>query len=152
MIPKRIKKKETKVINSLSEKEDEINNNKYIIKKEEKKERQNIYDKYRKKEQEIEVDKQPNKTLKNYNYKTFEINKETKENNITTSKLSLKKYETNTRIINNNKNKFIQMDKKPLDESRNKSEDKYKINVGDKNVKAMKEKEGNLIINIIFLQ
>ena len=33
MIPKRIKK-ETKVINSLSEKEDEINNNKYIIKKE----------------------------------------------------------------------------------------------------------------------
>ena len=44
------------------------------------------------------------------------------------------------------------MDKKPLDESRNKSEDKYKINVGDKNVKAIKEKEGNLIINIIFLQ
>ena len=32
------KKKETKVINSLSEKEEEINNNKYIIKKEEKKE------------------------------------------------------------------------------------------------------------------
>ena len=63
-------------------------------------------------------------------------------------KHSLKKYETNTNIINNDKNKFIQMDKKPLDESRNKSEDKYKINVGDKNVKAMKEKEGNLIINI----
>ena len=40
------------------------------------------------------------------------------------------------------------MDKEPLDESRNKSEDNYKINAGDKNVKAMKEKEGNLIINI----
>ena len=40
------------------------------------------------------------------------------------------------------------MDKKPLDESRNKSEDNYKINARDKNVKAMKEKEGNLIINI----
>jgi len=42
------------------------------------------------------------------------------------------------------------MYKEPLDESRNKSEDKYKIkiNEGDKNVKAMKEKEGNLIINI----
>ena len=40
------------------------------------------------------------------------------------------------------------MDKKPLDESRNKSEDNYKINAGDKNVKAMKEKEWNLIINI----
>ena len=40
------------------------------------------------------------------------------------------------------------MDKKPLDESRNKSENNYKINAGDKNVKAMKEKEGNLIINI----
>ena len=33
------KKKETKVINSLSEKEEDINNNKYIIEKEEKKER-----------------------------------------------------------------------------------------------------------------
>ena len=43
------------------------------------------------------------------------------------------------------------MDKKALDESRNKSEDKYKINVGDINVKAMKEKEGNLIINIIII-
>ena len=40
------------------------------------------------------------------------------------------------------------MDKKEFDESRNKSEHKYKINAGDKNVKAMKEKEGNLIINI----
>ena len=73
MIPKRIKKKETKVINSLSEKEDEINNNKYIIKTELKKERQN---------------------------------------NITTSKFSLKKYETNNNIINNNKNKLIQINKK----------------------------------------
>ena len=45
----------------------------------------------------------------------------------------------------------MQIVKKPSDEGRNKSEDKYKINVGDKNVKSMKEKEGNLIINIIFL-
>ena len=42
----------------------------------------------------------------------------------------------------------MQIVKKPLDESRNKSEDKYKINIGDINVKAMKVKEGNLIINI----
>ena len=42
----------------------------------------------------------------------------------------------------------MQIDKKPLDEGRNKSEDKYKINIGDINVKAMKVKEGNLIINI----
>ena len=40
------------------------------------------------------------------------------------------------------------MDKKTLNESRVKSEDKYKINIGDINVKAMKVKEGNLIINI----
>ena len=42
----------------------------------------------------------------------------------------------------------MQIVKKTLDESRNNSEDKYKINAGDKNVKAMKVKEGNLIINI----
>ena len=36
------------------------------------------------------------------------------------------------------------MDKKILDENRNKSEDKYKINARDKNVKAKKEKERNL--------
>ena len=63
-------------------------------------------------------------------------------------KIKKKETKTNNNIINNNKNKYIQMDKKALDESRNKSEDKYKINVGDINVKAMKEKEGNLIINI----
>ena len=63
-------------------------------------------------------------------------------------RIKKKEMKTNNNIINNNKNKFIQIVKKTLDESRNKSEDKYKINAGDKNVKAMKEKEGNLIINI----
>ena len=56
-----------------------------------------------------------------------------KENGKDVINISTKKYETNTDKANSGKYRFIQNEKKTVEESRNKSEDKYKYNIGNKN-------------------
>ena len=166
-----IPKKEIKLIQPLSENEEEVvqeNKNKNIatvVKKEEQQqiERKNIYEKYKKKQpnekieekeediqrinkrtyvrhknEEEEKDKPDEKTINKtqgqYNFKKFEINKET------TKEKEEIKYETNTEKVISSKYISIQTEKKPADEDRNKSVEKYKINLEEQ---KQKEKERN---------
>ena len=146
--------KEVKVIKSLQENEEKINkeNNKYVVTQ--KEERKKIYEKYKKKEQdekkgkeekeEKEQDsditrinkrtyvrhKEENEEKDNNKYQQRIIQKENKEKEVIN--ISTKKYETNTDKVNSNKYRFIQPEKKSIEESRNilkKVEIKVKINI-----------------------